>query len=654
MKTETFKFKDGRYYKSIEVTVAACNNGRIYFKYPFCKSFTEEIKVMEGYKYHDFDDDKATGIPMRLFGSSKIWSIPATQRNLFQLEFLFGRNPYEPYERPLVDFTPTRPLYKHQCELAAFGLTRHYCMFAAEMGTGKTLASIEVMEQSGAEDWWYVAPKSALKAVERELRRWDCKIIPRMITYEGLKKLMDDWVEGKKAPQGVIFDESSRVKTPTAQRSQAAKQLADGVRSDWGDKGYVILMSGSPAPKSPVDWWHQCEVACPGFLREGTIQKFQLRLGIFEKKESFSGGVFQQRVSWLDDEKKCGTCGALEDEVCHQPGIAEAAGEAFHPFIPSVNEVAKLYRRMNGLVMVKFKKDCLDLPEKQYRIIECKPTPQILRAAKMIAARAKNTISALTQLRTLSDGFQYKESVDGKEPCRVCKGTRKYINPQVYVEQTEDIDEVDFEIKPPVQGDLGLVCPYCDEKGEQDRIVRTVENYNCPKDEALRDVLEEHDDVGRIVIYAGFSGSVDRCVNLALGEGWAVIRVDGRGWWQCTHERQVLEGDPLTLFQDKREEYPRIAFIGQPGAAGMGLTLTASPSICYYSNDFNAESRIQSEDRIHRPGMDVNRGATIIDLLHLPSDYTVLENLKAKRVLQNMTLGQLQAAMEDPSEERLF
>ena len=73
----------------------------------------------------------------------------------------------------------------------------------------------------------------------------------------------------------------------------------------------------------------------------------------------------------------------------------------------------------------------------------------------------------------------------------------------------------------------------------------------------------------------------------------------------------------------------------------MGLTLTASPTIVYYSNDFNAESRIQSEDRIHRMGMDVNRGATIIDIVHLSSDELVLNNLRNKRKLQSLTLGEM-------------
>jgi hypothetical protein len=76
--------------------------------------------------------------------------------------------------------------------------------------------------------------------------------------------------------------------------------------------------------------------------------------------------------------------------------------------------------------------------------------------------------------------------------------------------------------------------------------------------------------------------------------------------------------------------------------------LTASDTIVYYSNDFNAESRIQSEDRIHRPG---SRGANIVDFLHLPIDQLVLDNLKKKRDLQKMTMNDfdkaIDAALED-------
>jgi len=44
--------------------------------------------------------------------------------------------------------------------------------------------------------------------------------------------------------------------------------------------------------------------------------------------------------------------------------------------------------------------------------------------------------------------------------------------------------------------------------------------------------------------------------------------------------------------------------------------------------------------------MDKNRACTIYDLIHLPTDMLVLENLRKKRTLQNMTMGELSEAMK--------
>ncbi|NJL71391.1 MAG: hypothetical protein HC888_07130, partial [Candidatus Competibacteraceae bacterium] len=107
----------------------------------------------------------------------------------------------------------------------------------------------------------------------------------RIMTYEGLTKRMKEWKPGQPAPLGIAFDEASRVKNPPAQRSQAARAIADGIRQDHGKDGFVILMSGSPAPKSPLDWWNLCEIACPGFIREGSPEFFQERLGIFKERK---------------------------------------------------------------------------------------------------------------------------------------------------------------------------------------------------------------------------------------------------------------------------------------------------------------------------------------------------------------------------------
>jgi hypothetical protein len=86
--------------------------------------------------------------------------------------------------------------------------------------------------------------------------------------------------------------------------------------------------------------------------------------------------------------------------------------------------------------------------------------------------------------------------------------------------------------------------------------------------------------------------------------------------------------------------------VGHPQAGGMALTLTSSPTELFYSNCFNGEARMQAEDRFHRMGMDTNRGATIKDLIHLPTDKLVLDNLKLKKKLQNISMGELENAFK--------
>ena len=43
-------------------------------------------------------------------------------------------------------------------------------------------------------------------------------------------------------------------------------------------------------------------------------------------------------------------------------------------------------------------------------------------------------------------------------------------------------------------------------------------------------------------------------------------------------------------------------FIGNPTVGGYGLTLTAAGYVIYFSNNYNLEVRLQSEDRAHRIG----------------------------------------------------
>lgn len=426
------------------------------------------------------------------------------------------------------------------------------------------------------------------------------------------------------------------------------------IKKDKIKRVYDISVPGIQAFSADGFLAHNCEIACPGFLREGDIRKMQKRMAIMEDRQSLTGGMYPHLLGWRDSEQRCDQCGEMEKTRKHDISTGG------HTFRPCVNEVNKLYERMKGLVLAAFKKDCLDLPEKQYKLIELQPSNEMLRAASMINGKSTSAITALTLLRELSDGFQYQEYESGVEQCSICKGSCTTDETVDLNNPNEPLDALSVEYGVRVTydeagtptltdqkieiGKRQIACPSCDGTGQVAKMSRSSVELKSPKEDFLIELLDLHEDVGRLVVYGGFTGSIDKITRIAKQQKWEVIQVDGRGWKSTINGYHPIR--MLDAFQNGQAEHPRICFVGQPSSAGMGLNLTASPSILYYSNDFNAESRIQSEDRIHRPGMNVNRGATIYDLVVLKSDYLILNNLQVKRRLQDMTLGQMREQLE--------
>lgn len=644
--SEETKLFDGKYL--IPVRLEKRVDERIYLHFGYNPGLISTVKrTFEGRKWH--------GPPVNPKGE-KIWSIPQTQRNWFRLEHLkrqYGSKPYNQFDSDHLQLVPkikeyclTRlPLdkqpYQHQLEAIAHGVSRCSFIWAYEMGTGKTLSAFMVMELlalwKDIREWIWVGPKSALRATYLETSKWQLRLIPPFATYEETKKSVANWEPGKPAPQGMILDEGTKVKTASSQRSVAIRHLADSIRQDHGWDSSIGIMSGRPAPKSPLDWWNLCEIACPGFLAEKDIFTFKDTLAVVEERERpDGGGAYPHLVTYKDGEEKCDLCGLSETDNKHNPIHTQFK----HKFVPGVNEVTKLAKRMKGLVIVKFKKDCLDLPDKVYEIRKVDATPEILNIAKMIIAGSRSTIDALIKLRMLSDGFQYIDEPIGEDKCDLCGGTGQfwqYINSgqgNYFDDQNNYIPLENVElIKEECE------CPNCKGKGTTTKFKRETQMIDCPKDELLIDDLDAHEEWGRLNVYGGFTGTIDKVIKICHKKGWTTIRADGRGWEGKSPIGEILPNkDLLSIYDTGQLQWPKIVFIGQPGAAGMGLTLTASPTTVFFSNDFNSENRWQAEDRGHRIGMDKERGGRIVDYVHLDTDTYVLENLKKKLDLQFMSL----------------
>lgn len=349
-------YNKGKLYKH-NVTISPFE-GKLLVQSAYDPALVEEIKNLEGAKWEPV---------------SKTWTIADSERNKFALDFLQTYKYPEHFTTPIPYIEGRRNLFHHQKEALSFMYTRKRCMFAGEMGVGKTLTSIELMELVAAMhqkfNWWVIAPLGAQAEWHRQLKKWVSFIHPAFSTYESVHHLMD---AASEPPDGVIFDESVKIKTPSARRSQYASELCRLVRER---DGYIILLSGAPAPKDPSDWWHQIECIQPGFLREGTIHSFRNRYAVIEYEEG-PFGKYPKVVGWREDE------------------------------------VEKLGRRLAPLVFVKRKKDCLDLPDKVYETLSTTVDEELLKRARMISRWAASPLQALERLRELSDGFQYDHETD--------------------------------------------------------------------------------------------------------------------------------------------------------------------------------------------------------------------------------------------------
>jgi len=146
----------------------------------------------------------------------------------------------------------------------------------------------------------------------------------------------------------------------------------------------------------------------------------------------------------------------------------------------------------------------------------------------------------------------------------------------------------------------------------------------------LLNILEEID--GKVIIWAIYRHDIKK-INEILSERYGKEAVESFYGDTAESDRQ----DIVSRFQDRED--PLRFFIGNPRTGGYGLTLTASHTVVYYSNSYDLEIRLQSEDRAHR--ISQTEKVTYIDLLSEGTvDEFIVKNLRNKINLANKVLGE--------------
>ena len=147
----------------------------------------------------------------------------------------------------------------------------------------------------------------------------------------------------------------------------------------------------------------------------------------------------------------------------------------------------------------------------------------------------------------------------------------------------------------------------------------------------LMQILDE--TTGKVIIWANYIHDIEKIeANIALSDFGADSC--------CTYygatpqdKRQAC----INNFQDPNS--PVRFFIGNTQTGGYGITLTEAETVIYYSNSYDLEKRIQSEDRAHRIGQ--KNKVLYIDLVARGTvDEKIIQSLRNKVNIANEINGE--------------
>ena len=154
-----------------------------------------------------------------------------------------------------------------------------------------------------------------------------------------------------------------------------------------------------------------------------------------------------------------------------------------------------------------------------------------------------------------------------------------------------------------------------------------------PRLKALKDAIEDVD--GKFIVWARFTEEIHAVRDALTEAGLNVVTYFG-----------ATSRDDREAAVDGFQNDPDIrCFVGNAQAAGIGLTLTAAETVFYFSNSFDLDHRLQSEDRCHRIGTKNN--VVYIDLVAEDTvDEKIARNLRRKKATAAVVLGDERAAVE--------
>ena len=166
----------------------------------------------------------------------------------------------------------------------------------------------------------------------------------------------------------------------------------------------------------------------------------------------------------------------------------------------------------------------------------------------------------------------------------------------------------------------------CGHFAADDGTVQEIKNNRLAE---LLDVLEEIE--GKAIIWAHYQHDVRNIYKLLedkYGPG-SVVHYYGK---------TLPEERDYAIKNFKTNDKVRF-FVGTPQTGGYGITLTQANTVIYYSNGYDLEKRMQSEDRAHRIGQ--KKTVTYVDIIAEDTvDTKIVKSLRKKINIASAVMGE--------------
>ena len=157
----------------------------------------------------------------------------------------------------------------------------------------------------------------------------------------------------------------------------------------------------------------------------------------------------------------------------------------------------------------------------------------------------------------------------------------------------------------------------------------TTQNIKHNRMTELMDILEEVE--GKAIIWAHWQRDVE-LITVAIEKQY------GPGSVVHYYGKTLPEQRDYAIRNFKENDKVRF-FVGTPATGGYGITLTQANTVIYYSNGYDLEKRMQSEDRAHRIGQ--TKKVTYIDLIAEDTvDTKIVKSLRKKIDIASKVMGE--------------